>query len=114
MSDKIKVREVVTSIFGIDEGSADHIMSIDKFLEKVNKLNENGYLSKNQGRIFINNREDCGNWDVWVGIDILREETDEEYNDRLACDSYEEDEEYKYLIHLMGKYGDRYNLEHPK
>lgn len=32
MSNKIKVREVVTSIFGIDEGSADHIMSIDKFL----------------------------------------------------------------------------------
>jgi len=52
MSDKIKIREVVESIFGIDEGSADHIMYIDKFLEKVNKLNENGYLSKNQGRIF--------------------------------------------------------------
>ena len=67
-------------------------------------------LVKIKVEFFINNREDYGNWDIWVGIDILREETNEEYQDRIS----EEDEEYKYLLHLMGKYGDKYNLEHPR
>ena len=70
MSNKIKMREVVDYLFGVDYGSGDHILPIDKFLDKINKLNKDGYLSKNKGNIFINYEDEIGNWHISVGVDI--------------------------------------------
>lgn len=113
MSNKIKVREVVDYLFGVDYGSGDHILPIDKFLDKINKLNKDGYLSKNKGNIFINYEDEIGNWDISVGVDIEREETDEEYKYRmLQKEMYDElDEEYKEYLRLREKFETRYQME---
>ena len=113
MSNKIKIRKVVDYLFGVDYGSGDHILPIDKFLDKINKLNKDGYLSKNNGNIFINYEQEIGNWDISVGVDIEREETDEEYKYRmLQKEMYDElDEEYKEYLRLREKFETRYQME---
>ncbi len=113
MSNKIKIRKVVDYLFGVDYGSGDHILPIDNFLDRINKLNEDGYLSKNKGRIFINYEQEIGNWHISVGVDIEREETDEEYKYRmLQKEMYDElDEEYKEYLKLREKFETRYRME---
>lgn len=111
MSNKIKVREVVDYIFGVDYGSGDHILPIDKFLDKINKLNKDGYLSKNNGRIFIDYENEIGNWHISVGVDIEREETDEEYEYRILDKIQEKDYEYNLFLELREKFETRYQME---
>jgi len=96
-----QVRETVRQLIGIDEGSSDHIMSIEKLLETISTLNKEDYLIKNKGRIRLS-EEPCGNWDKGsVLIEILRDETEEERQERELAEA--SDKAWRYEMYLRLK-----------
>lgn len=104
MTEKKKIYEIVEHLIGIDRGLSDHIMSIELLIKKLDRLNKNNFLINNKGRIRIS-EEPYGNWDdISLVVEFLREETDEEVQERLNSENAEELYEKNLYLKLKEKY----------